>query len=132
MREEKLNFFQVGRTLACGHCDPDTFGRGLAEAEKNIPNYKCECVCHDPEPSYSKDNNKVIQMTTLKGERNRIIHTLRTEIELQVWQEMLEIVGKFDVHSLGLNYNDGLINAIASERSRIRTIVEEKIKKIKE
>lgn len=71
----------------------------------------------EPEPSYSKDNNKVIQMTTLKGERNRIIYTLRNEIELQVWQEMLEIVGGDDENL---------------ERSRIRTIVEDKIKKLKE
>ena len=45
----ETNFMQVGQTTACGHCDPERFGDGLKQAEKMIPNYKCDCKCHSPQ-----------------------------------------------------------------------------------
>lgn len=43
---ESVNFLQVGKTIACGHCDPEKFGEGLKQALKVMPNYKCDCQCH--------------------------------------------------------------------------------------
>lgn len=34
------SFFDVGRTIECGHCHPDKY---------SLPTLKCECICHDKE-----------------------------------------------------------------------------------
>lgn len=38
---------QVGKTLECGHCNPEKYAEGLALMEKAKPEYKCKCICHD-------------------------------------------------------------------------------------
>ena len=43
------NFLQVGRAIKCGHCHPEKYAEGLKQAEAAIPNYVCECKCHDLE-----------------------------------------------------------------------------------
>lgn len=49
--------------------------------------------------------------------------------QLTLLQAVREEVGQFDVNSLGMNYNDGLTNGIAQERSRIRHILDKAITK---
>lgn len=38
--EQMNSFFDVGRTIECGHCHPDKY---------SLPTLKCECICHDKE-----------------------------------------------------------------------------------
>ena len=45
--DKKVNYMQAGRAIACGHCNPTLYGEGLKSAERVIPNYKCDCKCHD-------------------------------------------------------------------------------------
>jgi hypothetical protein len=44
--EKNINYVQMGKTIECGHCNPEKYGEGLKLAEKSIPNYKCDCQCH--------------------------------------------------------------------------------------
>lgn len=46
--KEGVNFVQQGETVACGHCDA-RFAKGMANVEKAMPEYKCECRCHSNE-----------------------------------------------------------------------------------
>lgn len=53
------NYMQNLQTVACGHCDPSKYGEGLKQAEKSIPNYKCECECHSqPSPDWIDKERK--------------------------------------------------------------------------
>lgn len=42
----QTNYLHVGRTVACGHCEPDKYGAGLKQAEQ-MGITECKCVCHD-------------------------------------------------------------------------------------
>jgi hypothetical protein len=54
MENKTANYLQVGRTMACGHCEPEQYAQGLEAAQKAIPNYKCDCICHDKPDDYDR------------------------------------------------------------------------------
>src|ERR1035437_4399507 len=63
-KKEQANFMQVGQTLKCGHCHFLEFGEGLKQAERAIPNYKCDCKCHTPTEKSIRELK--LEISTLK------------------------------------------------------------------
>lgn len=62
-KEEVNNFIQMGELTACGHCEPEKFGEGLRQAEKAIPDYKCECKCHKDKTEQIKEELRMLVLS---------------------------------------------------------------------
>jgi len=72
-QKEEVNFYQVGNTIKCGHCEPDKYAV--------VSGFKCNCKCHSstleeevtrlPITNWEKDfDNKFQSLTHLKYTRN--------------------------------------------------------------
>jgi predicted RND superfamily exporter protein len=101
--QEETNFYQVGRTVQCGHCN-----------EVYVKVEPCDCVCHDKESQYIKDLIKelwiecgISDTKTLKNiltqfgnkkveeERQRITKEVKEKgLHLGYANQILEIVNK--------------------------------------
>lgn len=64
------------------------------------------------------------------AEMSNFIMEDRTTITIEILKAVKEMVGEFHVNSLGMNYNDGLVNGISEERGRINSLLDAEIANI--
>lgn len=118
--KEEVNYMQVGRMTECGHCHPEKFGEGLKELERVIPNYKCDCICHDKTPTTSDTfiESKVKEWNNLgfnnignKAVSDKMIEILKSSLQEQR-QSILEEIEKIGEQIIQEERFSGTPNAI--------------------
>lgn len=89
---EQNNYMKVGRAVKCGHCYPELYGERLKYAEKVMPNFKCDCICHDSHTSTNKEWN-----VELKGEDAYItkFQAYKAYTRASILKEVEEKLGKW-------------------------------------
>ena len=94
------NYMEVGRTIECGHCNPETFGAGLKQAQEMMgKDFKCECVCHDAPSQPSRTGFELNNRTSGTVANTHYPPEVRDEKIARIVKEFWE---KFTYHPDGV------------------------------
>lgn len=105
---KEVNYMSVGRTIKCGHCEPDKYGEGLRQAERVFENYKCNCKCHDSEnvQSWGEIDKKLKKLGFGGLARITLKQFISNEIQRAVESERAEIIKK--LHKVAMYHHEGI------------------------